>query len=189
MSLGVEWRLAEAWLHTLQYTVRPSARVGQGSFGKVFIGENIRNGQVVAVKFSRILHTKAAEQEVAALNKMRQKPHTNVMQLLEVWRHGQQMVTISEYAADDLQKMLGRRAVSPAMAWMFSKDGAAGLAHLHQANIVHRDLKPANLLTHFSPIPVLKIGDFGSVCIEEAASNSKKKGSLQSKHTPAVVAT
>ena len=111
------------------------------------------------------------------------------MQLLEVWRHGQQMVAISEYAADDLQKMLGRRAVSPAMAWMFSKDGAAGLAHLHQANIVHRDLKPANLLIHFSPTPVLKIGDFGSVCIEEAASNSKKKGSLQSKHTPAVVAT
>jgi eukaryotic-like serine/threonine-protein kinase len=186
MALSPEWRLGEAWLHSLHYTVRPSARIGQGGFGQVFIGERNPTGLIVAVKFGRVLDNKAAEQEVATLTTLQHKPHPNIMQLLHLWHKGQQLVTISDYAADDLYKMLRRRAVSSQLAWLFSKDCAEGLAHLHNTGVVRRDLKPSNLLIHLTPNPTLKISDFGAAFIQEASPTSKPAKSA--KLTPAVVA-
>ena len=90
MARGPEWRLSEAWLHSLQYTGLPSARIGQGGFGKVYIGEHTQSGEIVAVKFGRILDSKAAEQEVSAIEMLQFRPHPNVMQLLHLWQRGQQ---------------------------------------------------------------------------------------------------
>jgi eukaryotic-like serine/threonine-protein kinase len=63
----------------------------------------------------------------------------------------------------DLQRIVARQPLPPALAVGYIVQACVGLAEAHAAGIIHRDLKPANLFVTRRPdgTPLLKVLDFG----------------------------
>jgi serine/threonine protein kinase len=142
---------------------------GQGAFGKVYTAES-EDGTVVAVKFSIVQDAVQLVHELDTLHQLQKLPHAHVAAMLAskvIGQPARQAIFILAYAADDVSKLISRRALSPALAAEFAPQAAHGLSHLHEMGILHRDLKPANLLVAFTSTghPSLQVTDFSLASI------------------------
>ncbi|KAJ8605542.1 hypothetical protein CTAYLR_000104 [Chrysophaeum taylorii] len=142
-------------------------KVGEGAFGEVFRGRDVRTGVIVAVKLLRGERSevpKAMLRELWALQTI-ESPH--VPRLLAHFPRGAALALVLEYSESDLRRVLdarvddaGTRLPLPgpvAASWL--KDLLTGLKHVHETRLVHRDVKPSNLL--IARDGVARLADFG----------------------------
>ncbi len=139
-------------------------RLGQGSFGVVWLGE--RKGALastlVAIKFPLSPVPDLAEVKHEAQLWVKASGHPNILNVIEAEIYNGQVLFVSEYAdggsLHDWLRAHGGRA--PSTREVIEKSAAilSGLHHLHTRNIIHRDLKPANILLQAG---TPKIADFG----------------------------
>jgi serine/threonine protein kinase len=88
--------------------------------------------------------------------------HPNVVQLIEYFMQGPNLVLVLEYLPTDLAQVIQESSEKPLReaeikSWMLQI--LAGVAACHRVSILHRDLKPSNLLV--AADGSLKIADFG----------------------------
>ena len=142
------------------------ALIGAGSFGSVYRGTDMSNGNRVAVKEVDVRnyqgkrqreHLKLLQREVTILSNLQ---HSNIIVyygseysngllriFLELADQGSIKDTLDEFGA--LSEPLLRRYIN---------DTVRGLQYLHEKRIIHRDVKPSNLLLDRG---VVKLADFG----------------------------
>ena len=139
--------------------------IGSGSYGKVKLAENKKNGQKVAIKIIKksIIETKSdmsikIRREISL---MRLFNHPHLLKLIDVLESSKHLYIILEYAAhgelfDFLQD---QPSLSVEFAIRLFRQIIYGLEFLHIHSICHRDIKPENILldTHDN----IKIADFG----------------------------
>jgi cyclin-dependent kinase 7 len=87
--------------------------------------------------------------------------HPNVLRLLDIFSHHQNIVLTLEYMHGDMENLIkGRAAVQKSLSAgdvkAYMKMLLQGIEACHQNFIMHRDLKPGNLL--ISADGVIKIG-------------------------------
>jgi serine/threonine-protein kinase len=124
---------------------------GRGGMGEVYRAEDLRLGQVVALKF---LPEAVAEdpQRLAQFHHevriARQVSHRNVCRVYDIGEdHGRVFLTMEFVDGEDLSSLLKRVGRFPEeRATEIARQICAGIAAAHELGVLHRDLKPANIM-------------------------------------------
>ncbi|CCI42271.1 unnamed protein product [Albugo candida] len=173
-------------------------RLGNGSFGEVFLVRELSSGNLFASK--RIGWTNCDSENdilprfiVQEIEALRQLSHPNVILrsidcradalskqiigLVDFIPDGPSVMLIMEYVEMDLHRILRRSArLTESDVRFFVRMMLQGIACCHTRGILHRDLKPANLLV--TSCGELKIADFGLATVF-SPSNKRRSYSHQ----------
>ena len=141
-------------------------KLGEGSFGEVFLAKNIKNDQLVVCKEMRLngLDEPTIMQLFTEVKVLQAIKHPNIIEMKDSYRtKSNKLVLILEYASNgDLDNYIKDRQESPIdqrqiEIWILQL--CLALKHSHDHKIIHRDLKTSNIfLDEFNN---LKLGDFG----------------------------
>jgi hypothetical protein len=162
------------------------ALLGRGGMGEVYRAEDIKLGNVVALKFLPA----SLQNDAAALSAFhgevrnaRQVSHPNVCRVYDIGEvNGQHFLTMEYIDGEDLASLLRRIGRLPAdKAQETANQICAGLAAAHDCGLLHRDLKPANIM--LDGRGRARITDFGlALSLDQATGRSEVAG------TPAYMA-
>jgi hypothetical protein len=143
------------------------ALLGEGSFGKVWLADDLRLGIPVALKTvslsggveQRSRSLAALQNDAQTLARLR---HPNIVQV-RTWRQaGDGHYLVLQYVRGGSLK--DRLNAEGPLGWRkaarYIADAAEALEQVHAAGLVHRDIKPANLLWDEASDEVL-LTDFG----------------------------
>ena len=156
-----------------RYAVR--GYLGKGSMARVYLAEDAKKGEPVAVKVLDMHSTRgirAKERFVRESQAANRIGHPNIVKLLD---HGQRSdgapYIVMEYLhGESLGDLLRReQRLKEDMALPVLIQAASGLAAAHRVGIVHRDVKPDNLFLVGEPGDPygVKILDFGLAKLSE----------------------
>lgn len=159
--------------------------IGQGSFGRVYQGLNLRTGALLAIKelnFAAAAEGGSSDGGVEAaqasfehtdaslvllereINVMRRLRHPNIVTYKGSEKLGHRLVIFQEWVPGGSLKSLidtyGQPGLSHSIIPGYTRQILKGLAYLHEQRIIHRDIKPGNILVHNSG--VVKLADFGA---------------------------
>lgn len=162
------------------------ALLGRGGMGEVYRAEDLKLGNVVALKFLPA----SLQNDAAALagfhaevRNARQVSHPNVCRVYDIGEvNGQHFLTMEYIDGEDLASLLRRIGRLPAdKALETAHQICAGLAAAHDCGLLHRDLKPANIM--LDGRGRVRITDFGL-----ALSHDDATGRSETAGTPAYMA-
>lgn len=139
-------------------------KVGEGSYGKVFLCTDVVNHCTVAVKTSQWNSGEeglsvSSIREVALLKELH---HPYVVRLLDIFTEDKRLCIVFERMEKDLRTVLSARQtpiLGPKLKEMMYQLLSA-LHACHSRRIVHRDIKPGNILVSADEKTV-KLADFG----------------------------
>jgi serine/threonine-protein kinase len=143
---------------------RVVALAGRGGMGEVYRAEDLRLGQVVAIKFLPL----ELSQDAAALARFhsevrvaRQVSHPNVCRVFDIGDvDGVAFLSMEYVDGEDLASVVRRIGrLSPDKATEIARQICAGMAAAHERGVIHRDLKPANVM--LDGAGRIRIMDFG----------------------------
>jgi hypothetical protein len=162
------------------------ALVGRGGMGEVYRAEDLKLGNVVALKFlpASLQNDAAALAGLhAEVRNARQVSHPNVCRVYDIGEvNGQHFLTMEYIDGEDLASLLRRIGRLPAdKALETAHQICAGLAAAHDCGLLHRDLKPANIM--LDGRGRVRITDFGL-----ALSSDDATGPSETAGTPAYMA-
>ena len=125
--------------------------LGKGGMGEVYRADDLKLGQVVALKFLPDETTgdpSALERFRAEVRTARQVSHPNVCRVYDIGESdGRQFLTMEYVDGEDLASLLRRIGRLPGgKALDVARQLCAGLAAIHDCGVLHRDLKPANVM-------------------------------------------
>ena len=156
--------------------IRP---IGEGGFGRVWLGRNRTTGLLRAVKLislHRQDRTDPAGREIVSLTHLETRigsQHPNLMSIHHVGKTEEHLFYVmdladdasggtvscdSDYRSATLEERLDNAKLAPDECLRNARQLIAGLAGLHEAGMVHRDVKPSNCLFVDGR---LKLADFG----------------------------
>ena len=162
------------------------ALLGRGGMGEVYRAEDLKLGNVVALKFlPTTLQNDAAALAAfhAEVRNARQVSHPNVCRVYDIGEvKGQHFLTMEYIDGEDLASLLRRIGrLPPDKALETAHQICAGLAAAHDCGLLHRDLKPANIM--LDGRGRVRITDFGL-----ALSSDDATGRSETAGTPAYMA-
>ena len=162
------------------------ALLGRGGMGEVYRAEDLKLGNVVALKFlPHSLQTDDAALAAfhAEVRNARQVSHPNVCRVYDIGEvDGQHFLTMEYIDGEDLASLLRRIGRLPAdKALEAAHQICAGLSAAHDCGLLHRDLKPANIM--LDGRGRVRITDFGL-----ALSSADATGRKETAGTPAYMA-
>lgn len=125
--------------------------LGIGSFGKVFLVENIKTGQLHAMKSIR--KDKIADYEKVESTKLEEhilanSEHPNIVGLDYVFKSEKRIYFIMNFirGGELFKHIIDCKRFDENRAKFYALQIALAIGHLHSQNIVYRDLKPENIL-------------------------------------------
>jgi len=162
------------------------ALLGRGGMGEVYRAEDLKLGNVVALKFLPASLQKDATALAgfhAEVRNARQVSHPNVCRVYDIGEvDGQHFLTMEYIDGEDLASLLRRIGrLPPDKALETAHQICAGLAAAHDCGLLHRDLKPANIM--LDGRGRVRITDFGL-----ALSSDDATGRSETAGTPAYMA-
>lgn len=142
--------------------------LGEGTFGRVYLGVVNATGQKVAVKNLRKWRNRGQGVELSPIREislLQELKHENVINLIEVLVSDSAIDgcigLVFEYCVTDLEALIHNRKFHLGAARIkgYMQGTLRGTAYCHQNFVLHRDLKPGNLL--LTAQGVIKVADFG----------------------------
>jgi hypothetical protein len=146
-----EQTTTEVWPDPFPGEFHVRGPLGSGSFGEVWLADDVNVGRSVALKFLKVGRHDLEKSLAALRNEARhlgELRHPNVLQVY-AWRQAPSgPCLVLQYAAGgSLEDRVRRDGVLPwHLATRYIADAADGLLAAHERGIIHRDVKPANLL-------------------------------------------
>ena len=130
---------------------RIAGLLGRGGMGEVYRADDLKLGQVVALKFlpgELATDPASLERFRAEVRTARQVSHPNVCRVYDIGEaDGRQFLTMEYVDGEDLASLLRRIGRLPGgKALDVARQLCAGLSAIHDCGVLHRDLKPANVM-------------------------------------------
>jgi len=139
--------------------------IGSGSFGDVFRVRSKEDGQMYAIKRSRVPFrgTTDRKEKLEEVRKMESLPHhPNCVHFYQAWEENQFLYIQLELCKTSLSEISEQEHELPeSNIWDYMIDLLLAIQHLHDNDLIHLDVKPENIL--LSMDGVCKLGDFGLV--------------------------
>lgn len=141
-------------------------KLGEGSYGCVYLGVEKGTGVRVAIKKIRFYPEDegipcTALREIGTL---RDCNHPGIITLMDVTYlfEQQKLYMVFEYFPSDLRRFIDsfKGSISANTALFIINQLLAATCYLHHRKIVHRDIKPSNILIEISSSKI-KLADFG----------------------------
>jgi len=142
-------------------------KLGEGTYGVVFKGQNKKTGEIVAMKKIKLESEdegvpSTAIREIALLRELQ---HPNIVNLKDILMQESKLYLIFEFLTMDLKQYMDTQCGSKdqpmqpqlVKSWIYQL--CQGIVFCHSRRVLHRDLKPANLL--IDKDGGIKIADFG----------------------------
>lgn len=128
--------------------------IGSGSFGEVFKVEDIRNGDIFAMKIINLLNMSrhTARCTITELKILLYNDCPFLLKARDIFRNENSIVIITDYAKyGDLSSYLKRLNLKrlkmrEEKIWYILSQLCSAIRYLHSYNIIHRDIKSANIL-------------------------------------------
>ena len=138
--------------------------LGEGTFGKVKLGEHFSTKERVAIKIlekEKIVDEGDRERVSREIQILKIIRHPNITQLYEIIEDETKLYLIMEYAKNGelFDYIVSQQRIRENDSSKFYQQIVDGVEYIHKLNIVHRDLKPENLL--LDDKMNIKIVDFG----------------------------
>jgi serine/threonine protein kinase len=151
--------------------------LGEGGAGTVYAGT--WKGQRVAIKQLPGRHTRAVDQEIQLISRLR---HENVVRYFDTEKDATAVYLVMELISGGTLFDYIQQEFEKSNYWIMMhkilRDIANGMNYLHGQNIVHGDLKSHNILLRENTYQAV-ICDFGlSKTLTVAQSHKTKKGSI-----------
>ncbi|CAK60875.1 unnamed protein product (macronuclear) [Paramecium tetraurelia] len=155
--------------------------LGEGAYGKVFLGQDTENNEQVAIKQ---IDTKFIEQQdkyikqqiINEIEILKKCNHPNIVRFIDLIDTPKYIYIIIEYCKDgDLKELLNQKRLSEVESFDVLRQIVEGFKELQKHSIIHRDLKPANILINNG---IFKIADFGFAKIVNNYSSTNMLKSL-----------
>jgi serine/threonine protein kinase len=155
-------------------------KLGEGSFGEVFLGRQPSVGREVAIKRARIRNTDQDREAFLAMflsetEVVGRLAHANIVSVIDAGQDADGApYIVMEYVnpgrraiLGDVGKLLRKwQRLDPFDAAYITAGTAQALAHAHHEGVIHRDVKPSNIL--LSARGDIKLADFGIAKIQRA---------------------
>ncbi|MBR4562782.1 MAG: protein kinase [Bacteroidales bacterium] len=135
---------------------RLKEKIGQGSFGEVWLAYDSHLNKDVAAKIC--FGSGGSENDfIKEYSRTKKLDHPNLIHPLDFGVMGNRPFIIMPYCPSSASKLIG--CCNDMMVWEFMRDVSHGLAYLHKKGVVHHDIKPDNILIDKGG--QFKITDFG----------------------------
>jgi serine/threonine-protein kinase len=148
--------------------------LGEGAFGRVYLGMDRRLARIVAIKLVKPAWAQDPEWVQSFLGEARLLARVSdpgIVQIFDVGNAPEGPYYVAEFVdGESLASRLRRRGVTAREACDIAEQLCQALAHAHEQLIVHRDVKPANIL--ISARDRVKIGDFGVARVAESTTEA-----------------
>lgn len=129
---------------------RIEQKLGEGTFGEVWRGDDIRLHRQVALKILRASGAADSEAWGRLLEEARAASALNHPYICATYDIGEEeglsYIAMEYVEGRPLGELLRSGPLPPAQALSFAADMAAALAHAHGRGIIHRDLKASNVM-------------------------------------------
>ncbi|MBF0297059.1 MAG: SUMF1/EgtB/PvdO family nonheme iron enzyme [Magnetococcales bacterium] len=134
---------------------RLTTKIGEGSFGAVFLGEALQDGAPLAIKRATTeTGRRLLEREATYLRRLHGGPHIVPMRDYLIDPEGGALLVTDYLDGGDLKQWVrtrGRLAESEALEITRQMAQALAFAHGRNPPVVHRDVKPDNILGKKGP--------------------------------------
>lgn len=149
--------------------------LGQGTFGQVVKCQDMKTGEIVAVKVvkAKLEFLKQSIMEANILevinNKVDPSKKHYFVQLKDKFMHKNHLCLVFELLSLNLYELVkqnNHHGLSISLIKTFTLQILEALCTLKDNGIIHCDLKPENILLCSLNVPNLKVIDFGSACKE-----------------------
>ena len=168
-------------LPTMKYKI--VSRLGDGSYGTVYLAINIMTKAKVAMKkIKKVKENEVDDLEIKnEIDILKKLDHPNVVKILEFYSTDDAYYIVTDYCqCGELYNQIKHRYNENQLAVLFYQV-FSGLCYLHANNIVHRDLKLENILITEMELDEhtqknyfwIKIIDFGTAKIFEKNKSEK----------------
>ena len=148
--------------------------IGRGAFGTVFMGLNLGNGELMAVKEVSMPNTnhinnhvksdqyvQALEKEIAVLSRLSHKNIVRYIGTEKDLKDGFIYIFLEYVSGGSIAQLLKTFGMfDENVVKIYTKHILEGLHYLHSHRIIHRDIKGANILIDNNGVP--KLADFGA---------------------------
>jgi len=140
------------------------SKIGAGGMSDVFIGRNLNNGSLAAIKVLKKQFTQDEEnlnnffsREVKITKSLH---HKNIVSIIDYGRKDDNYFIIYELIEGiTLDKYIRNNKVSIENVENILLQLLSGLSYAHSLEIIHRDIKPQNIM--ITPSGAIKLTDFG----------------------------
>ncbi|CAD8199399.1 unnamed protein product [Paramecium pentaurelia] len=150
--------------------------IGSGYSSKVYLGENLKTQQIVAIKvissqtYTSPIQKSLLKNEISILLRI---DHPHLMKVFEVSQSANNTYIVTEFCnGGTLERQMQTNELAIPKVFSILKQISLGIQALHNKKIIHRDLKPANILIHQN---VYKLADFGFALIEDQIESIIKR--------------
>lgn len=139
-------------------------KLGKGSYGTVYLAQNIDNSQYVAIKqFANIPENPQTIIQIARqLTILRLSNHPHIVKVIDAFifpEKSRNLYMVMEYCCYDLFMIYNSKLhLTDTYIKSIMYSLVSAIAYLHSAGIIHRDIKPTNILINEKC--QLKICDF-----------------------------
>ena len=118
--------------------------IGRGSFGEVWMANDLRLDIKVAVKVYAALDGKGISDFKDEFKNVYKLHHPNLLRPDYFDTVGDNPYLVMPYCPRSADDLVG--GITEHELWRFIRDVASGLAYLHDNDVIHRDIKPENIL-------------------------------------------
>ncbi len=118
--------------------------IGRGSFGEVWMANDLQLFITVAVKVYAALDGKGITEFKDEFKNVYKLHHPNLLRPDYFDTVGDNPYLVMPYCPKSADDLVG--GITEHELWRFIRDVASGLAYLHDNDVIHRDIKPENIL-------------------------------------------